>query len=161
MDKALIDQYYRIIRSVCTGAIQDEVSLLGCRGKSVEVGVICLGTTVPGVNGKGTIKVEILGTFESETGKIRLRAADPTGERSNRALFEAFSTWVSKEARILTDASVSKTIVNSLGYLNVVQSKDQRLRVNSSIMNYLKGVVPKMFQVRHKRTTWDAVQISY
>ena len=52
----------------------------------VEVGVISLGTT--SADGKWRdVKVEVLGVYDQETQKIRLRASEPAGDTRSRARF--------------------------------------------------------------------------
>ena len=40
-----MDLYYRNFRAVCTAAVHDEIVNMGGNGKTVEIGVISLGTT--------------------------------------------------------------------------------------------------------------------
>lgn len=45
VDNATVDLYYRNFRAVCTAAVHDEIVNMGGNGKTVEIGVISLGTT--------------------------------------------------------------------------------------------------------------------
>ena len=55
MDNATVDLYYRNFRAVCTAAVHDEIVNMGGNGKTVEIGVISLGTTTSDGNKREVI----------------------------------------------------------------------------------------------------------
>ena len=143
-------------KTFVTTLVQDEVvGLGGPRGGAVEVGVISLGTTTADGQ-KREVRVEVLGIMDRATRKIRLRATEPIpgatqSERFSK-IFETLPIWVQPNTKIVTDFSVDKDTLVKLGYKNVTQcslSQAQSTRMegtNQQIMEYLKKVVPKMFQ---------------
>ena len=158
VDNKKIDEFFSLMRSVCVVAVQDEVKGLGRgvgngqRGSNmVEVGVISLGTTTADGQ-KREVRVEVLGVLDRTTRQIRLRASEPIPGASQQQrftkIFEMLPTWVDLNANIVTDFSVDKETLNNLGYMNVNQCSlsAQPGRSNAQIMEYLKKVVPKMFQ---------------
>jgi len=77
-----------MMRSVCTVQVHSSTPTFGVSPKNnrVEVGVITLG--IISADGKRNVKVEILGIFEQETKKIRLRASEPiVGDTKSRVRF--------------------------------------------------------------------------
>jgi len=156
VDNKKIDHFFKLMRSVCVAAVQDEVvGLGGPRGGAVEVGVISLGTTTADGQ-KREVRVEVLGIMDRATRQIRLRATEPIpgatqSERFSK-IFETLPIWVQPNSKIVTDFSVDKDTLVKLGYKNVTQcslSQAQSTRMegtNQQIMEYLKKVVPKMFQ---------------
>ena len=154
VDVNVIHQYYQLIRGIVSLAVQDEVVNLGGIHRTVQIGVISLGTT-SGEGQKREVKVEVLGVLDVDSGKMRLRATEPaTGvsqaERFAR-IFEPLPIWVHKSSRIITDFSVDKDRLLKLGYNYVNQVPNNNNRrpetTNHTVMEYLKKVVPKMFQV--------------
>ena len=100
--------------------------------------------------------MEILGVFDCKTGKLRLRATEsqPGATQAQRfnEILAPLSIWVLKDSKILTDYSVDKERLNVMGYTNIIQcnvSVQNRRTTdsNGNIMDYLKKIVPKMFQV--------------
>ena len=60
--------------------------------------------------------------------------------------------WVLKGSKILTDYSIDKDRLRTMGYSVIVQcnASAQNRRTtdsNGNVMDYLKKIVPKMFQV--------------
>ena len=102
------------------------------------------------------VKVEVLGVLERATGKIRLRATEPVvgsnqAERFAR-IFKPLPTWIRRDSRIIADFSVDRERLINMGYTNVFQcsagaSVKRADNTNATIMDYLKKVVPRMFQV--------------
>lgn len=147
--------FYTWIRAVCTVALHKHgKGLLGGSGKKVEVGVISLGTTTQDGQQR-QVKVEVLGVLDPDTKHIRLRAIEPLtdGERNYKKRFakilEPLSGWVNKDSTILTDLTVDKGTLNSMGYKSVTQVSpaDANTRnSNANIMDYLRRIVPRMFQ---------------
>lgn len=100
--------------------------------------------------------VEILGVLDSKTGNVRLRATESRpnisqAERFNEIL-APLSIWVLKDSKILTDYSIDKDRLNSMGYTDILQcnmSVQNRRTTdsNGNVMDYLKKIVPKMFRV--------------
>lgn len=78
-----------MMRSVCTVEVHTSTPIFGVSPKNnrVEVGVISLGTT--SADGKRRdVKVEVLGLFDQDTQKIRLRASEPiVGDTRSRVRF--------------------------------------------------------------------------
>ena len=106
VDNPAIDSFFTACRSVCVGAVQEEVVGLGGLGKVVEVGVISLGTTTADGQ-KREVRVEVLGVLDRSTRNLRLRATEPIqgasqGERFGK-IFEPLPTWVHRGSRIVTD----------------------------------------------------------
>lgn len=102
------------------------------------------------------VRVEILGVLDRSTGNFRLRATEPRpgasqAERFNQIL-APLPVWVLKGSKILTDYSIDKDRLKGMGYTNIVQcnASAQNRRTtdsNGNVMDYLKKIVPKMFQV--------------
>ena len=96
----------------------------------------------------------MLGVFDHTTNKIRLRATEPAKVTSQAErfakIFEPLPIWIDRNARIVTDYSVDKERLVKLGFTNLIQcniqSKPQE-QTNAKIMDYLKKIVPRMFQV--------------
>lgn len=94
--------------------------------------------------------------LERATGKIRLRATEPVvgsnqAERFAR-IFKPLPTWIRRDSRIIADFSVDRERLINMGYTNVFQcsagaSVKRADNTNATIMDYLKKVVPRMFQV--------------
>lgn len=103
------------------------------------------------------MKVEVLGVLDPTTLDIRLRACEPMqdGNRSFKRRFNnilhPLKEWVHPDSKIMTDYTVDKSTLFDMGYNHVVQSAfaDQSSRNVSSnyhIMEYLRKIVPRMFQ---------------
>lgn len=93
--------------------------------------------------------------MDQEQKILRLRAIEPftEGERNYKKRFakilEPLSGWVNKDSTILTDLTVDKNTLNGLGYKNITQVSpaDATSRnSNATIMDYLRRIVPRMFQ---------------
>ncbi|XP_046649448.1 uncharacterized protein LOC124340801 isoform X2 [Daphnia pulicaria] len=155
IDHVFLRLFYGMLRSVCTVEVHSSTPLFGCKNGRVEVGVISLGTT--STDGKRRdVKVEVLGVYDQETKKFRLRACEPiAGDTRSRARFtkilEPLPKWVNQKAIIMTDFTVERAALEELGFRHVVQknlntvSVDDRLN-NRTIMEYLRKTVPKVFQ---------------
>jgi hypothetical protein len=86
---------------------------------------------------------------------MRLRATEPIAG-SNQAerfarIFKPLPTWVRRDSKIIADFSVDRERLLGMGYSNVFQcsagaSSKRGENTNSTIMDYLKRVVPRMFQ---------------
>lgn len=95
------------------------------------------------------MKVEVLGVLDRSTGNFRLRATEPrTGPDRFANIFAPLPIWVLKASKIVTDNSVDREKLKVMGYTNVVQTVKKNEFTNSRVMDYLKKVVPKMFQVK-------------
>ncbi|XP_015187397.1 PREDICTED: uncharacterized protein LOC107072179 isoform X2 [Polistes dominula] len=151
-----VKNFYTNLRSVCTAAIWDKSRMMGGKNSMIQVGVISLGTTSQDGNLR-QVKVEVLGVLDMTTLELRLRACDPVqdGERSYKRRFNnilhPLKNWVHTDSRIMTDFTVDKSTLQELGFLNVTQSafSDQNPRnfmSNYHIMEYLRKIVPRMFQ---------------
>ncbi|KAI5640661.1 hypothetical protein NE865_06979 [Phthorimaea operculella] len=155
VDNLYVKGLFTWLRAVCTSAIHQHMGLLGGPGKKVEVGVISLGTT----SHDGTqrqVKVEVLGVLDPVEKLIRLRAVEPLGEHEKnykkrfQKILEPLNNWVNPASVILTDLTVDKGTLVNMGFKNVHQSSshaDQPQRnSNANIMEYLRRIVPRMFQ---------------
>ncbi|CAB3230420.1 unnamed protein product [Arctia plantaginis] len=155
VDNLYVKGLFTWLRAVCTSAIHQHMGLLGGSGKKVEVGVISLGTT----SHDGTqrqVKVEVLGVLDPTEKMIRLRAVEPLAEHEKnykkrfQKILEPLTNWVHQSSIILTDLTVDKGTLVSMGFKNVHQSSshsDQPGRnTNANIMEYLRRIVPRMFQ---------------
>ncbi|XP_054288383.1 uncharacterized protein LOC129004035 [Macrosteles quadrilineatus] len=157
VDGLYVKSFYTNIRSVCTAAVHDKFEKLGGPKKRVELGVISLGTTSQDGNMR-QVKVEVLGVYDPESKLIRLRAVEPLqdGERNYKRRFvkilEPLEEWVHKESIILTDYTVDKGTLHHMGYQSVYQVSmaDQQgtspKYSNTQVMDYLRRIVPRMFQ---------------
>ncbi|CAH0748655.1 unnamed protein product [Diatraea saccharalis] len=155
VDNLYVKGLFTWLRAVCTSAIHQHMMLLGGPGKKVEVGVISLGTT----SHDGTqrqVKVEVLGVLDPVEKLIRLRAVEPLAEHEKnykkrfQKILEPLTAWVHPSAVILTDLTVDKGTLVSMGFKHVHQTSshsDQPSRnSNANIMEYLRRIVPRMFQ---------------
>lgn len=140
------------LRAICTVALHQHMQLLGGPSRKIEVGVISLGTTSQGGQQK-QVKVEVLGVLDPVSKTIRLRAVEPLadGEKNYKKRFakilEPLTGWVHKHSIITTDLTVDKSTLTSMGYKFVNQSTTPDGKYhNSNIMDYLRTVVPRMFQ---------------
>ena len=144
------------MRCLCVATVQEEVINLGGANKAIELGVISLGTTTTDGN-RREVKVEVLGVLERSTGKLRLRATEPI-PGANQAdrfarIFKPLPTWIRRDSKIIADFSIDRERLIQMGYSNVFQCSATTPHTkkadnnNSYIMEYLKRVVPRMFQV--------------
>uniref|UniRef100_A0A903Y424 Uncharacterized protein n=1 Tax=Anopheles minimus TaxID=112268 RepID=A0A903Y424_9DIPT len=154
VDNVYLKSLYTLLRSVCTLAICRHMKMLGGPKKSIEIGVISLGTTTQDGQQR-QVKVEVLGVLDPEAKILRLRAVEPLldAEKSYKKRFskilEPLSDWVDKESIILTDLTVDKGTLNSMGYKTVIQvpaAEQTSKNSNANIMDYLRRIVPRMFQ---------------
>ncbi|OXU26270.1 hypothetical protein TSAR_002466 [Trichomalopsis sarcophagae] len=151
-----VKSFYAMLRSVCTAAISEKCKKMGGKNSMIQVGVISLGTTSQDGHLR-QVKVEVLGILDPETLELRLRACEPVqdGDRSYKRRFNnilhPLADWVHKDSKILTDFTVDKGTLFEMGFHNVTQSafSDQNprnLTSNFHIMEYLRKIVPRMFQ---------------
>lgn len=155
VDNLYLKNFYSWLRSVCTLALQTHMGKMGGHNKKIEIGVISLGTTTQ--DGKQRqVKVEVLGILDSDQKIVRLRAVEPLtdGEQNHKKRFakilEPLGEWVSRDSTILTDLTVDKNVLHQMGFKNIVQVSPQdqarATNSNSNIMDYLRRIVPRMFQ---------------
>uniref|UniRef100_A0A182RG03 C2H2-type domain-containing protein n=1 Tax=Anopheles funestus TaxID=62324 RepID=A0A182RG03_ANOFN len=154
VDNVYLKSLYTLLRSVCTLALCRHMKMLGGPKKSIEIGVISLGTTTQDGQQR-QVKVEVLGVLDPEAKILRLRAVEPLhdAEKSYKKRFskilEPLADWVDKESIILTDLTVDKGTLNNMGYKTVIQvptSEQTAKNSNANIMDYLRRIVPRMFQ---------------
>jgi len=167
VDNTQIDNFYTNLRCVCVAAVQDEINHLGGNGRTVEIGVISLGTTTADGQ-KREVRVEVLGVLDRTTKNIRLRATEPIqgASQSDRfsKIFEPLPIWINPNSKIVTDYSVDRETLSRMGFKNVAQctlnaAQTQRSdTTNQQIMDYLKKVVPKMFQNTLSNLTSPVIQ---
>nr|CAD7589831.1 unnamed protein product [Timema genevievae] len=157
VDNFYVKNFFSNMRSVCTAAVHEKYEKMGGPRKKIEVGVISLGTTSQDGNMR-QVKVEVLGVMDHENNLIRLRAVEPLqdGERNYKRRFvkilEPLDQWVDKESSILTDFTVDKGTLHSMGFNQVYQvsvneapSTNNKFS-NHNVMEYLRRIVPRMFQ---------------
>ncbi|XP_046144610.1 uncharacterized protein LOC114880486 isoform X2 [Osmia bicornis bicornis] len=151
-----VKNFYTHLRSVCTAAISDKARKMGGKNSVIQVGVISLGTTSQDGNLR-QVKVEVLGVLDYTTLDLRLRACDPVqdGDRSYKQRFNnilhPLKEWVHTDSKIMTDFTVDRNTLEEMGFYHVTQSafSDQTSRnfmSNYHIMEYLRKIVPRMFQ---------------
>lgn len=133
---------------------------MGGAGKYIEVGIITLGTSLPSqTNGAKQVKIEILGVFDPVSKAIRLKVVNPQGAPTNSATAKSrvlqilwpLKHWVHKDSVIVIDMGIEKSLILEMGFKNVLQSKSTTIAKssapsNNNVMNYLKVIIPKMFQ---------------
>ncbi|XP_062136232.1 uncharacterized protein LOC133845704 [Drosophila sulfurigaster albostrigata] len=154
VDSVYIKGIYTWLRAICTLAVHQKCKKLGGPGKFVEVGVISLGTTSQD-GAQRQVKVEVLGVYDYADKSIRLRAVEPItdGDRNYKkrfqAILEPLSRWVHKDSTICIDLTVDKITLFSMGFKNIVQAAatdNAAKHNNSAVMEYLRRIVPRMFQ---------------
>ncbi|KAF2881666.1 hypothetical protein ILUMI_24523 [Ignelater luminosus] len=140
------------LRAICTVALHSHIAPLGGAGRRVEVGVISLGTTSQDGQQR-QVKVEVLGLLETDLKRIRLRAVEPVvdGDRNYKKRFskilEPLLHWVHPDSIIVTDLTVDKSTLHGMGFAHVLQStSNDHNASNHTIMEYLRRIVPRMFQ---------------
>lgn len=116
------------------------------------MGVISLGTTSQDGQQR-QVKVEVLGLLETEAKKIRLRAVEPLADADRNykkrfsKILEPLLRWVHPESIIVTDLTVDKSTLHSMGFKHVIQGSPNESSIsNHTIMDYLRRIVPRMFQ---------------
>lgn len=157
IDNFYCKNFFTYMRSVCLAAVHEKHEKLGGPLKKVEVGVISLGTTSQDGNQR-QVKVEVLGVMDVESKAVRLRAVEPLqeGERNYKRRFvkilEPLKQWVHSESIIQTDYTVDKGTLWNMGFDQVLQftipdPPNNTTKVgNQNIMEYLRRIVPRMFQ---------------
>lgn len=152
VDNLYVKTMYTWLRSICTIALHHHLPFVGGPNARVEVGVISLGTTSQGGQQK-QVKVEVIGVLDPVKKIIRLRAVEPItdGEKTYKRRFakilEPLHSLVHKDSTILTDLTIDRTTLISMGFKNINQSTmtDGKYH-NSHVMDYLRTVVPRLFQ---------------
>ncbi|XP_056629801.1 uncharacterized protein LOC130440571 [Diorhabda sublineata] len=151
VDNLYVKGMFTWLRSTCTVALQTHIRQIGGPGVKVEVGVISLGTTSQDGNQR-QVKVEVLGVLESESKLIRLRAVEPQieGDRNYKKRFskilEPLIQWVHPQSILVADLTVDKQTLIGMGFSNVVHYSSTQYGNNKQIMDYLRRIVPRMFQ---------------
>ncbi|CAG7837411.1 unnamed protein product [Allacma fusca] len=157
-----LKNFYTLLRSVCVGALHELCPKMGGQGKYVEIGIITLGTTLTVASGKKQVKIEILGVFDPESKVIRMKLINPAQPSSSATeasktrgvqILSPLNIWVEKASTLLIDGSIEQDLLLEMGFKNLVQCQspndedyDPNAPTNVNVMNYLKHVVPKMFQ---------------
>lgn len=152
VDNLTINQFWEMLRSVCVATVQEELGNLGGKGKAVEIGVILLGTTSSdGTNRE--VRVEVLGVLDRASGTVRLRATEPIRGASQDVrfakIFEPLCGWIDSSSQIISDMSIDQQELKKLGFTNLLQCIPQEKtpsKTNLQVMEYLKRIVPRMFQ---------------
>ncbi|XP_055854419.1 uncharacterized protein LOC129918093 [Episyrphus balteatus] len=154
VDNVYIKGVYTWLRAACTLAIHQKCKLMGGPERYVEVGVISLGTTSQDGQQR-QVKVEVLGVLDYADKTIRLRAVEPVSDADRnykkrfQTILEPLSRWVNKDSIIAIDLTVDKMTLYQMGFKNIVQAaaNDTTAKhTNSSVMDYLRRIVPRMFQ---------------
>ncbi|XP_050447786.1 uncharacterized protein LOC126849694 isoform X3 [Cataglyphis hispanica] len=151
-----LKNFYTNLRSICTAAVWDKSRKMGGKNSVIQIGVISLGTTSQDGHLR-QVKVEVLGVLDPSTLDIRLRACEPmqNGDRSFKRRFinilHPLKEWVHTDSKIMTDFTVDKSTLHDMGYNHVMQSAfaeqtSRNLMSNYHIMEYLRKIVPRMFQ---------------
>ncbi|XP_026830273.1 uncharacterized protein LOC105286543 isoform X4 [Ooceraea biroi] len=151
-----LKNFYTNLRSICTAAVWDKTRKMGGKNSVIQVGVISLGTTSQDGHLR-QVKVEVLGVLDPVTSDLRLRACDPMQDedrsfkRRFNNILHPLKEWVHKDSKIMTDFTVDKSTLNDMGYNHVVQSafaeqNPRNIMNNFHIMEYLRKIVPRMFQ---------------
>ncbi|XP_014207144.1 uncharacterized protein LOC106638490 isoform X2 [Copidosoma floridanum] len=151
-----VKTFYTNLRSICTAAIAEKCKKMGGKNSLIQVGVISLGTTSQDGNLR-QVKVEVLGILDPDTMELRLRACEPVNDidRSYRRRFtnilHPLTEWVHKDSKILTDFTVDKATLQEMGFHNISQTafgeqNPRSISSNYHIMEYLRKIVPRMFQ---------------
>jgi len=167
VDNSVVDRIFTVARCIAVAAVQDEVVSLGGPGRVVEVGVISLGTSTLDGN-RREVRVEVLGVLDRNNRNIRLRASEPipgsTQQERFQKIFQMLPIWVHKSTKIITDYSVDKETLINLGFRSVHQCSLGTLNsarpetTNQQVMDYLKKIVPKMFQNTLSNLTNSIIQ---
>ncbi|CAG9771175.1 unnamed protein product [Ceutorhynchus assimilis] len=148
VDNLYVKSMYTWLRAICSVSLQTHMRQLGGPHIKVEVGVISLGTTSQDGSAR-QVKVEVLGVLETSTKLIKLRAIEPLtdGDRNYKKRFckilEPLAQWVHPSSTIVTDLTVDKATLQSMGFNQVIQNTGES---NKTIMEYLRRIVPRMFQ---------------
>ena len=94
--------------------------------------------------------MRVLGVHDRSTGNFRLRAAEPRTHEPNECfnqLVAKLPVWVKKGSKITSDYFIDNDRLRSMGYDVKVQNNAS----GKNIMEYLRKIVPKMFQVFNKK----------
>lgn len=154
VDNVYIKGVYTWLRAICTLAVHQKCKKLGGPDKFVEVGVISFGTTSQDGQQR-QLKVEVLGVLDYAEKTIRLRAVEPLSDSDRnykkrfQVILEPLQRWVHKDSTICIDLTVDKMTLYSMGFKNVVQAAvtdNTAKHTNSVVMDYLRRIVPRMFQ---------------
>ncbi|XP_067626384.1 uncharacterized protein row isoform X2 [Eurosta solidaginis] len=154
VDNVYIKGVYTWLRAICTLAVHQKCKKLGGPEKFVEVGVISLGTTSQDGQQR-QVKVEVLGVLDYTEKTIRLRAVEPVSDADRnykkrfQTILEPLQRWVHKDSVICIDLTVDKMTLYSMGFKNIIQAAatdSNAKHTNSAVMDYLRRIVPRMFQ---------------
>ncbi|XP_017487415.1 PREDICTED: uncharacterized protein LOC108375777 [Rhagoletis zephyria] len=154
VDNVYIKGVYTWLRAICTLAVHQKCKKLGGPERFVEVGVISLGTTSQDGQQR-QVKVEVLGVLDYAEKTIRLRAVEPVSDADRnykkrfQTILEPLQRWVHKDSVICIDLTVDKMTLYSMGFKNIIQAAatdTNAKHTNSSVMDYLRRIVPRMFQ---------------
>lgn len=146
VDNVVVKKVYTWLRSVCTVAVHRHMSMLGGHGKQIEVGVISLGR-INQADDKRQLSVEVLGVLDNESKIVHLRAFESLNENNHAAkILEPLLGWVHRKSQILTDRTVDMDTLQAMGFHDIIQDSDSQTHsFNANIMDYLRCVLPRMF----------------
>lgn len=149
-----VKSVYTWLRAICTLAVHQKCGKLGGMDKYVEVGIISFGSTSQDGQ-RRQLKVEVLGVLDYAEKTIRLRAVEPLidSDRNYKKRFqvilEPLQLWVDKDSIVCIDLSVDKMTLHAMGFRNILQASSgdsNACHTNASVMDYLRRIVPRMFQ---------------
>ncbi|OXA52602.1 uncharacterized protein LOC110850960 [Folsomia candida] len=156
---------YTLLRSACVAALHQNASVMGGRGKHIEVSVVTLRTLLGmQVDAAGPMQIEILGVLDLEAKFIRMKllnvpstlVGDVAKQERIDQILTPISTWVNRDSVLLIDSSLDKTMIEKIGFRNVSQSESPGgifgggpvkpiIPFNVNAMHYLKCIVSNMF----------------
>lgn len=156
VDNLYVKTLYTNLRAVCTAAIHQKFTTFGGPGKKVQIGVISLGTTAPDGSSR-QVKVEVLGLLDESSKLLRIRAIEPIQQdpsvdqqtqmkRRFQKTLELLPKWVHKSSEIIIDYTVDKSTLVGFGYPKVTQVPPGDESQGYKIMDYLRKIIPRMFQ---------------
>lgn len=154
VDNIYVKSVYTWLRAVCTLAIHQKYKKFGGPEKLVEIGIISFGSTSQDGQQR-QLKVEVLGVLDHAEKTIRLLAVEPLtdSDRNYKKRFEVIleplQRWVHKDSILCIDLSVDKMTLVSMGFQNIIQvasGDSSAFHTNAAVMDYLRRIVPRMFQ---------------
>jgi hypothetical protein len=159
VDNLYLKNFYSWLRSVCTLALQTHMGKMGGLDKKIEFVALKLCT-----NDGNQVKFEMLGVLDYEQKMVRLRAVEPLADgEQNRMehiakILEPLSEWVSYDSTISTDLPVSKNILETMGFKNIIHVPAGKNYSNATITNYLRYNIPRMFTNKMNYLSLEIIQ---
>lgn len=72
--------------------------------------------------------------------------ADRNYKKRFSKILEPIDQWVHPQSILVADLTVDKQTLHNMGFSNVVQAGADNTDTNRQIMEYLRRIVPRMFQ---------------